>query len=260
MNKNLVFIGSFLLTLICASESQPNVGETPTKKIDPAKFSAAVYRQTGGHVARPETRKGRIVCVNCQNAIEDSAISEATVSFGNIVKLPVEIERGKFAWPSPAVVGNASLFIVDDESFPTIVSAPESRWAMVNVAPLRKGRGVEAPYFNARAKKEVTRGLALLCGAQSSSFPGTIMGCVTEPEQLDGFTDFRLPVDVAKRFNAYIKGYGAIPAIEVTYKKACEEGWAPAPTNDVQKTIWDKVHAMPIEPIKIKPEEKKTER
>ena len=44
------------------------------------------------------------------------------------------------------------------------------------------------------------------------------------------------------------------------YKTACREGWAPAPTNDVQKAIWDKVHAMPTEPIKIKPEEKKTEK
>ena len=31
----------------------------------------------------------------------------------------------------------------------------------------------------------------------------------------------------------------------------------PAPTNDVQKAIWDEIHAMPTEPIKIKPETKK---
>ena len=46
----------------------------------------------------------------------------------------------------------------------------------------------------------------------------------------------------------------------VSYQDACEMGVAPAPTNDVQKAIWDKVHAMPTEPIKIKPEEKKTEK
>ena len=45
-----------------------------------------------------------------------------------------------------------------------------------------------------------------------------------------------------------------------TYKKACEEGWAPNPTNEFQKAIWDKVHELPTEPIKIKPEEKKTEK
>ena len=51
-----------------------------------------------------------------------------------------------------------------------------------------------------------------------------------------------------------------MPGKRSVYRKACEEGWAPAPTNDVQKAIWDKVHAMPTEPIKIKPETKKTEK
>ena len=45
---------------------------------------------------------------------------------------------------------------------------------------------------------------------------------------------------------------GVRPAIYDTYDRACQEGWAPAPTNDVQKAIWDEVHEMPTEPIKIK--------
>ena len=42
-----------------------------------------------------------------------------------------------------------------------------------------------------------------------------------------------------------------------TYWQACKEGWAPAPTNDVQKAIWDKVHSLPTAPLKIAPEPKK---
>ena len=35
-----------------------------------------------------------------------------------------------------------------------------------------------------------------------------------------------------------------IPQIRrVSYKNACEEGWAPAPTNEFQKAIWEKVKA-----------------
>ena len=35
-----------------------------------------------------------------------------------------------------------------------------------------------------------------------------------------------------------------IPKITLKpYKIACEEGWAPAPTNDIQKAIWEKVKA-----------------
>ena len=36
-----------------------------------------------------------------------------------------------------------------------------------------------------------------------------------------------------------------------TYKRACREGWAPTPTNDVQRAIWEKVHAIPDKPLTI---------
>ncbi len=66
-----------------------------------------------------------------------------------------------------------------------------------------------------------------------------------------------LPQDVTMRQLKYLADMGGKPQSRTTYRKACEEGWAPAPTNDVQKAIWDKVHEMPTEPIKIKPETKK---
>jgi len=36
-----------------------------------------------------------------------------------------------------------------------------------------------------------------------------------------------------------------------------EEGWAPAPTNEYQKIVWDKVHAIPQKPMKIEFDPKK---
>ena len=62
------------------------------------------------------------------------------------------------------------------------------------------------------------------------------------------------------RCQRYLLSLGVKPYRLTTYRKACEEGWANPPTNDVQKAIWDKVHAMPTEPIKIKPETKKQEK
>ena len=43
----------------------------------------------------------------------------------------------------------------------------------------------------------------------------------------------------------------------MTYKSACQEGWAPEPTNDVQRTIWKQVHAVPDKPITIEFDPKK---
>jgi hypothetical protein len=49
----------------------------------------------------------------------------------------------------------------------------------------------------------------------------------------------------------HLKAIGITKKVVKTYLDACEEGWAPAPTNDVQKAIWDKVHAAPKNPMKI---------
>ena len=75
--------------------------------------------------------------------------------------------------------------------------------------------------------------------------------------QLDKNPDIQLPVDVLSRFRTYMEPLGVKPSILVPYRRACEEGWAPAPTNEYQKAIWDKVHAAPKNPMKIEFDPKK---
>jgi len=47
------------------------------------------------------------------------------------------------------------------------------------------------------------------------------------------------------------------PCIRATYRRACHLGWAPPPTNDVQRAIWEKIKAEkergPTKPITIPP-------
>ena len=81
----------------------------------------------------------------------------------------------------------------------------------------------------------------------------------TSLRKLDTSID-TIPVDMVNYYQEYLKTLGVTTRAVTSYKTACKEGWAPAPTNDVQRAIWDKVHAMPTAPIKIKPEEKKTEK
>lgn len=47
-------------------------------------------------------------------------------------------------------------------------------------------------------------------------------------------------------------GYGMTPLTIASYRTACRYGWAPAPTNDVQKAIWNEIHQIPDKPITIK--------
>ena len=81
-----------------------------------------------------------------------------------------------------------------------------------------------------------------------------IMGSVVKASDLDKYPDSRLPVDVLDRMQKNMSVIGMAPFKITTYRKACEDGWAPQPTNEYQQAIWDKVHAMPTEPLKIAPE------
>jgi len=66
-----------------------------------------------------------------------------------------------------------------------------------------------------------------------------------------------VPIDMVDFYVTYLKALGVKPAEKTTYRKACREGWAPAPTNEVQQAIWDKVHQIPANPMKIEFDPKK---
>ena len=232
-------------------------GKKVAKKIDRAKLQAAIYKRTGGKLKVPGTQQGTITYVNAQKkAPADWLVQNADV-FAKNAKVDIQVKEGAFAFPSPRIEGNATLFVIDDESMPSILHAPEQKWCMVNVAPLAKGAGEKKAFFAARVQKQLTRGFSLLAGAQDSNYPESLLGCITSPEGLDKHADCRLPVDIMARFAPYLAGYGVKPYVLSTYKKACEEGWAPAPTNDVQKAIWNNVRATPAKPMKIEFDPKK---
>ena len=227
------------------------------RKVDRARLDAIMEARTGGRILVPGSMKGRIVYVDAQARAPRKWLEQNAATFGAATKLTIEVSEGKFDFPSPKVQGEASLFVVDDPALPPLLSAPESRWAMVNVAPLAEGAGEKPQFFAARVQKELTRGFCLLAGAQNSGYPDALVGCMTKPEDLDRFMDCRLPIDVMNRFAPYLKGYGITPKVYSTYRKACQEGWAPAPTNDVQKAIWEETRKLPEKPLQIKFDPKK---
>lgn len=229
-------------------------GKVPVhdKPVDRKSFAQAIYKKTGGSIEVPGAEKGKIVYVNgATNKVPMAWLESNAEVFRKATNLRIETAEGAFSFPDPKIVGTASLYIVYDEKLPALLSAPENYWVMVNVAPLAKGDGEKPAFFAARVQKELTRGFSLLAGAQSSNYPNSLVGCVTKPEDLDQFLDCKLPVDVIARFVRYVDGYGIKPKQVVTYKKACQEGWAPQPTNDVQRAIWEDVHKLPDKPIKI---------
>ena len=202
---------------------------------------------------KPGSQRGEIVYVDCKSGVPEKWIRFSMNYLAEETNFKITLKRGAFALPSPAVQGSASLFLIDDPAFPPMLVAPESRWAMVNMAPLKVA---DKRLFENRVKRQLSRGFAFLCGGGESQFDGSLMS-VVKTEQLDRQEDHRLPVDVLGRFVGMMKHAGVTPAIYGDYEMACQEGWAPAPTNDAQKAIWEKVHAIPATPIKIEFDPKK---
>ena len=253
--KNMLILASAVVVFAATSYAKEVV--TPEElAIRRAEHQAEVDKRTGGRIVKPGTQQGEIVYADCQTRIPKAWIEESVAYFAKETRFKISLKGGtSFDLNNPKIEGNATLFIIDDASLPTILVAPENRWAFVNVAPIAKE---ERPaFFEARVKKELSRGFAYLCGAANSQFPRALTRGIVNHADLDKNPDLSLPVDVIQRFKGYMETLDVRPAIMTTYKKACQEGWAPAPTNDIQKAIWDKVHAVPATPMKIEFDPKK---
>jgi len=221
---------ALLLSLVCLAAHATAQSEAEER---------AEYEAFGGVLKRPNTQKGRVVLVNCQKKLPLDALAVSAALFEKEVQFGVEVEEGVFDFPSPAIHGEASLFVVDDPKLPTLLVAPENRWALVNVSAL----GGNGEVFRSRSKKEIARAFGLLGGAFQSTFKQTLMSNITAPAQLDAFRDDRLPFDTCTNIGRYLKGYGLQPFKTAYYSEACEEGWAPPPKDEIQKGIAAEIKA-----------------
>lgn len=246
MNKLII-----AFALIFGSVCMADVPKVNLSKMTLEERQQFILKRLGGYVAKPNTAQGQIVIVNAQNKVRAELIAEAINNVNEKLHYRISYTNGEFSLPSPKIEGEATLYVIDDASMPTLLSAPENRWAMVNLTRLSSGIGDKKKILESRVKKELTRGFCLLCGTQDSNYKESLLGCKTKPEDLDKHLDCRLPIDIPKRFGPYLAEYGIEPEVVLPYRQACMEGWAPQPTNEIQRTVWNEVHAIPDKPITI---------
>lgn len=219
------------------------------------KMTPELLARTGGYYSVPGSMKGQICIADCNSGANGAWLREVAEYLRGETELNVVCTNGAtFICPQPAVIGDMTVFVVDDKSMPSILVASEDCWAVVNIARLKDPR---VQFFAMRVKKELVRAFALLCGGAASNYQGGLSGPMTSMKDLDKVVDYRLQVDVRERCVKYARSFGITPQITTTYLAACSHGVAPAPTNDYQKAIWDKVHAPPANPMKIEFDPKK---
>lgn len=218
---------------------------------------AMIEARHGGRVRNTANQRGKIVVVNAQKTIDASQITEPMEKLSDHLKVAIDVQNGEATEPGKArelkkkLGANALLMIVECEtcSEPMLV-APDGAWAVVNVKALGDRN------LDTRLRKEVVRAFAYLCGGTKSQYADPMTAAVTDIRQLDLIGQAEMPIDVLTRMTEYLKTLGVTPYEEASYQTACRQGWAPLPTNEVQQAIWDKIHEIPAEPIKIKHQKK----
>lgn len=142
---------------------------------------------------------------------------------------------------------------------PSLLAAPEDGWAAVGVKALRDGVETEEEFLS-RVRKEAWRAVAYALGVGHESVP-SVLRPVYKPSDLEAMND-EMPSPYSLSLIsqcATLRGIGQVRI--VSYRQACREGWAPAPTNDAQRVFYEQAKAEkergPTNPIEIPMPKKK---
>ena len=205
------------------------------------------YRRTGGEIIKKGTYLGNVLIVNSQSKLPATDVTAVRNEIHNALNMRITSIDSTASNPLVLMKNNNAnvvLMIIEDPSQPSILVAPEERWAKVNMSKLvddLPGENAKKKFFIPRARKMIIKAFSLLCGGGSSQFPENIMNTATIRE-LDMVKE-QIPVDMIDFWIRYLSRIGVTQPEMTTYRRACREGWAPAPTNDVQKAIWEKVRS-----------------
>ena len=257
MKSLMKTIGVLLASMAAAAalsetEKQPQ----PPQAVRPRPMDAAaisnMLAQTGGPIKTPVTGPA-VGIINIQKRISAAALSEFSENIIKFAHIPATVreQRGKDAMRVATDMlkekNTAAVIVVcDNAEYPPMLVAPEARWAVVNVKALDTG-GIDADALTLRFQKELWRAFAHLMGAATSDNDICLLKPVFSPADLDELKPRMISPEPLGKISRYATKLGIKPIRTTTYRKACEEGWALAPTNGFQKAIWDEVKAKKAE-------------
>lgn len=223
----------------------------------PAQAREAMLKKTGGFVVAPAA--GRFIkVVDAKSGAARDALEKFTKSVASGPRFAISIADGDpLAQYMPDADCGAVVVVKNDAASPvTITVAPEQGWASVNVHPLKSDNPDDA-LLQQRVTKELWRALVYMLGGGNNQMPACVMKPCASNKDLDDLKMNQACPEPFREMSLSAKKLGIAQSKLVSYRKACEEGWAPPPSNEYQKAIWDEVHKLPTEPIKIEPETKK---
>lgn len=202
-------------------------------------------RRTGGMIHTGT--KGNVVYVNCKKAAPVEAVKEVSDLFSKNLRCNFSTIESEDSFALSSVTsaveksgGNAAIFIMSDPVLPLSLVALEGRWALVNAA----AASVDKPtpeVFKLRIQKLLIRVSTVLLGGANSEFQISAMQSVSSLEELDKMTGKGVDPRATMGMMRHLPRIGVVQDSFTTYRRACEQGWAPPPTNEYQRAVWEQI-------------------
>ena len=258
MNKLMISFGlaAFALAAFAAEPAKGKTELTPEQK---AARAEARRRHTGGFLEFPG--EGKIAILNAQKAVAQEEIDKNVDSLRNLARnVDIAVQDVEFSLATAKSVRSdigapAAVYLIDDPSLPMSLIAIEDGWGVVNVAPLKAG--ADEAKLNLRFKKEFVRVASIVFTGAKSQFKNSPLQSAQSVEDLDKIMGENFGIDTMTTMMNHLPEIGVKPGTRMTYRSACMQGIAPAPTNEYQKVIWEEIKAQqseePSNPMKIAP-------
>ena len=219
-------------------------------KIVSPELKALMDQRSGGLVV-PKTNGKTVVIVDAREA-EDDFLKTYVAALGKsfhigvtpvVKKLAADADLFESAVACKTATSPAVIMIIDRAKKPVLSVFPEESVGIVNAASLKDE---DKAKYNERLSKEVWRCIGLSLGGFSMAAPnGKIVKSILSPvysvKDLDEMKISALSPNQCHAVYDAVSEIGLQAARPAAYMTACRQGWAPAPTNAIQKAIWEKV-------------------
>lgn len=237
-----------ILTLALAVLAAVNLwGDMVKPKLTPEQIEERKYRHFGGHIYQPQQTK--VVCIaSDQDVVSGDVLMSIASEMQTILMLPVQVN----AKSNVAV----RLMVCKSDNPAPLMVLPDNAAAYINVKALMADNP-STEVLETRVCKELWRGLIYTLGGGNTYAGQCVMKQVSSLSELDAISARTACPDAFMRVAESAGKLGIKSARRATYRQACKEGWAPAPTNEVQQAIWDEVRKLPAKPLKIQFDPKK---
>ena len=134
--------------------------------------------------------------------------------------------------------------VIDNcDDLPALTVFPEERVGVVNADKLKGATNGDPSAPEMRVAKEIWRAMGFIGGVGFSAQANDVMQPYYTLAELDRMHNpYIQPMNMLKMTYMW-KRFGVDRTHRIPYRKAVQDGWAPPPTNDYQRAVWDEVKA-----------------